>query len=324
LSGAAGEGPLLEPGPPRELDVVGLGEISLDLVSRVSSLPAPGGKAHAIETDRLPGGQVASALLGCARLGLRCAYVGSVGDDPAGREALAPLAAAGVDLSGVVVRPGAPSRTAQIWVERTSGERSIVACRDPRLALAPDELPLERIRAARLLHLDATDLAASLAAAAAAREAGIPVVLDADDDALADGVEELLQRVDFPVVAATFAETLYGTTRREEALERLLAAGARMAVLTAGLEGALAGDGERVWRAPAFPVAARDTTGAGDAFHAGFIWGLLEGLPADGVLAAAAAAAAINCRAPGAQTGLPERAELEAFLARAEQGGSRH
>lgn len=324
MSGAAGEGPLLEPGPPRDLDVLGLGEISLDLVSRVASLPGPGNKAQALETVRLPGGQVASALLGCARLGLRSAYVGSLGDDAEGREALAPLAAAGVDVSGVVLRPGVPSRTAQIWVEEASGERVILACRDPRLALAPGELPLARIRAARLLHLDATDLAASLAAAGAAREAGAAVVLDADGDAVADGVEELLRRVDFPVVAAAFAEALYGTTRREEALEKLLAAGARMAVLTVGHEGALAGDGERVWRAPAFPVAARDTTGAGDAFHAGFIWGLLEGLPADGVLAAAAAAAAINCRARGAQTGLPERAELEAFLARAEPGRSRH
>ena len=65
-----------------------------------------------------------------------------------------------------------------------------MACRDPRLDLEPDELPLERIRAARLLHLDATDLAASLAAAGAAREAGIPVVLDADVATVRDTVKK--------------------------------------------------------------------------------------------------------------------------------------
>ena len=65
---------------------------------------------------------------------------------------------------------------------------------------------------------------------------------------------------------------------------------------------------------PAFRMEARDTTGAGDAFHGAFVFGLLEGLDAAGVLRTANAAAAMNCRALGAQAGLPDRSELEAFL----------
>jgi sugar/nucleoside kinase (ribokinase family) len=64
----------------------------------------------------------------------------------------------------------------------------------------------------------------------------------------------------------------------------------------------------------AFRVDARDTTGAGDVFHAAFAWGLLEGLACEPILRAANAAAAMSCRALGAQGGLPTRSELEAFL----------
>jgi ribokinase len=241
-----------------------------------------------------------------------------VGDDAEGRAALEPLRAAGVDVSHVRSHTGVPSRTAQIWVERGSGERAVLGCRDPRLVLEEADLPLEIVRSARLLHLDTSDPRPAATAARAAHEAGIPVVLDAD--APGAGLAELLPLVDFPVVSRAFAETLFGTSRVREALERLLAAGARMAVVTLGDRGALARCGSQEIRCPAWPVEARDTTGAGDAFLAGLVWGLLEGFEAGEVLRAAAAAAAHNCRAPGAQGGLPDRAELRAFLEREQPG----
>jgi sulfofructose kinase len=283
-------------------------------VVTVDALPRLGGKARALDAQHLPGGQIATAVLACARLGLRCAFAGGVGDDADAQRALAPLRAAGVDLAGVRARAGAATQTAQIWIERASGERTIVWHRDPALALRPEELPVDAIRGARALHLDAGDLPAAIAAARSARAAGVPVVLDAD--AVVPGVAELLAAVDFPVVSRSFAETFSGTSKLREALERLLAAGARMAVITLGPLGALAATGTRVIASPGYRIPVRDTTGAGDAFHAGFVWGLLEGLDAEGVLRAAHAAAALNCQALGAQGGLPDRAQLAAFLAR--------
>lgn len=299
-------------------DVVGIGQVSLDFVATTQRLPAPGEKADADGLERRPGGQVATTLLGCTRLGLKTLFVGCIGDDAEGRAALEPLRAGGVDVSRVRSHAGVPSRTAQIWIERDSGERAILGCRDPRLVLEEGDLPLESVRSARLLHLDTSDPRPAAVAARAARAAGIPVVLDAD--APGAGLEELLPLVDFPVVSRAFAETLFETSRVREALERLLAAGARMAVVTLGDRGALARCGSEEIRCPAWPVEARDTTGAGDAFLAGFVWGLLEGLEAREVLRAAAAAAALNCRALGAQGGLPDRAELRAFLAREQPG----
>ena len=128
-------------------------------------------------------------------------------------------------------------------------------------------------------------------------------------------VVELLSKVDFPIVSDEFAEYLWAGPARE-ALRELASRARRLAVLTLGASGAIAQarDGDRVIESPGFRVEAVDTTGAGDVFHAAFIWGLLEGLSARAVLRVANAAAALSCLGLGAQGGLPSREALEAFL----------
>lgn len=296
----------------RPFDVVGLGQASWDTLVVVDGLPRFTGKERILSQARLPGGQVATAVLACTRLGLRAAFCGAVGDDAEGERTLAPLREAGIDLAGVRVRPGVASQSAVILVDQKSGERTVLWHRDPRLSLKVGELRSEEVCAGRVLHLDAGDLEAAIWAAERAREAGIPVVLDADTPA--PGIDRLLARVDFPLVSADFAEKQFGTRSLEEGLRGLLARGARFAVVTLGDRGAVGSAGERVVRCPAFPVSARDTTGAGDVFHAAFAWGLLEGLGEEEILRVACAAAALACRALGAQGGLPARAELLAFL----------
>ena len=234
-----------------------------------------------------------------------------MGDDDAGRQALAPLEAAGVDVTRVELRAGVATRTAFIAVEASRGERTLLAYRDPALALEPSTLDGRPIEQARALLIAAVDLGASLWAARTARAAGVPVVLDAD--VVWPDAETLLREVDFAVVSRAFAEEFGGSLRG--GLTRLCQLGARLAVVTIAEHGALALGGEREWRSPAFPVAVRDTTGAGDAFHAGLIWGLLEGLEGDKLLRVANAVAGLNCRAEGAQGGLPTPDVLERFLA---------
>lgn len=299
-------------GAGREIDVVGLGQNALDHVVQVDGLPPLGGKVRAAGYAQRPGGQIATAMRAAARLGLRAAYLGSVGDDGAAETVLAPLRDDGIDVSGVRRTPGAPTQIGLILVDRKSGERAVVWHRDPRLALRPEDVSRRAIERGRALHLDAGDLDTSRRAASAAREAGLAVVLDADTPA--PGIESLLAAVDFPIVSRGFAEALSGTGSVTDALDRLVSLGARLAVVTLGEVGAVAQQGERRIRSPGFAVEPRDTTGAGDVFHAAFVWGLLEGLDAEGVLRAANAAAAMACRGEGAQGGLPTRSELEAFL----------
>ncbi|HVP31989.1 MAG TPA: PfkB family carbohydrate kinase [Myxococcota bacterium] len=296
-----------------EIDVIGVGQSSLDHVCLVDGLPEFAGKARIAQYLRMPGGQVATALLGCARLGLRCAFVGAVGDDEAGRAALAPLERAGIDLADVRTVPGIPTQLAVILVDRESGERTVLWHRHPALAIEPAHLSRASIARARLLHLDAGDPEAGAWAAKVAREAGIPVLLDADT--AVPGMSELLAHVDFPVVSRGFAESFAGSRDPADALRGLVAGGARLAVVTLGEQGALGLLGERWLPSPAFQIVARDTTGAGDAFHAAFAWAVLAGFGPARTLRYANAFAARNCLALGAQGGLATQAELEAFLA---------
>ena len=294
--------------------MVGLGQSSLDHVCEVDGLPAFAGKAPILAYREAPGGQVATALLACARLGLRARFFGSVGDDEAADRVLAPLRAAGIDLSGVRRVAGAPTQLAVILVDRTSGERTVLWHRAPALALRSADLPREAIARARALHLDAGDPEVAVWAAKLAREAGVPVFLDADTPV--PGMPELLAQVDFPIVSRDFAQSFFGTDSPREALRGLAGFGGRLAVVTLGELGALARQGDRVLESPGFRVEVRDTTGAGDVFHAAFLWAVLAGRGAGAALRLANAAAALNCRAIGAQGGLPDRAALEGFLAR--------
>jgi sugar/nucleoside kinase (ribokinase family) len=294
-------------------DVVGLGQCSIDHVALVAAFPPYAGKVAMRGYRRLPGGQIATALLACARLGLRSAFVSSVGDDGVAEAVLAPLRAAGIDVSRVLEIPGATSQLALIVVDESSGERTVIWHRDPRLAIPRERLARADVERGRALHLDAGDPEVAIWAARTARAAGIPVF--ADVDTVAPGVDEVLRSVDFPIVSTQFAEARFGGA--EAALRGLAALGARYPVVTLGERGAVGGSGPEPLASPAFQVEVKDTTGAGDVFHGAFVVAVLEGAGPEAALRIANGAAAMNCRALGAQGGLPTRAELESFLATA-------
>lgn len=285
-----------------------MGQISLDRVERRGR-----SAAGAAETSHYTGGQAATAALALARLGCRVAWLGAVGDDEAAGRVLAPLESAGVDCAAVKRVAGGRTRRARIRVDPRDGEREVRAERDPRVALEPEDLDPGRLGSAHVVHVDAEDPAASLRAAELATAAGAAVVADLDAGFAA--WQELVSQTDFPIVSESFAEELSKGSARGGLLA-LAARARRLAVVTLGREGAIAcaAGSREVVATPAFRVEARDTTGAGDAFHAGFIWGLLEGLDAAAVLRTAHAVAALACTAPGAQGGLPDRVALQAFL----------
>ena len=304
---------------PVEFDVTGLGENSLDLVFTVDQFPVAGGKLEVLDVGSRPGGQVATTVLGCAKLGLRTAYLGVVGEDPAAEEALAPLREAGVRLDDVVHRSGAATRTATVLVRASDGERSVLVRRDPRLNAQSGEFSADTISRSRLLHVDVTDPDWALWAMEQAERAGVPVMLDLDQ--VVPGVERILERAQFPVVSDPFARAFGGEDELEVGLERIGALqGCRLAVATCGAGGSIAlWKGQRI-RVGAFPVEVTDSTGAGDAFRAGLIRGLLQGASVESMLRSAHAVAALSCQAMGAQAGLPDRAALHDFLDATESG----
>jgi sulfofructose kinase len=297
----------------RRIDLLGLGENSLDRLCVVDSLPQSGEKLPVHDYAERPGGQVATTVLGCQRLGLQCAYAGAVGDDAAAKSVLEPLREARVDLSSVRCLSGVATRQAIVLVERDSAERCVLGVRDPRLSLGPGVPNRDTIASARVLAIDTSDCDAGRWAARIAREAATAVVLDADEPT--DDVLELVSDVDFPIVSTNFAESMGEGGSPERMLRELAGRGARMSVVTLGYRGALALTDDRTFESPAYAVRAIDTTGAGDAFRSGFIWALVNGRDPVESLRMANATAAMNCRGLGAQAGLPTLLELEKFLA---------
>jgi sulfofructose kinase len=303
--------------PLSKVDLVGVGLNATDMMMRLPHYPALGSKVEFRSADILPGGQVATAVAACQQWGLRTRYVGKIGDDQAAALHRAEFERLGVEAH-LVTASGCASQQAVILVD-DAGERTVLWKRDNRLTLRTDELKKEWITNARALHVDGHDTAAATVAAGWARDAGIPVIADLDD--LYPGVEELLPKIDYLITSRDIPGRLTG----DQDLRRSLPAvrtryGCRLTAATLGHEGVLAWDGSQFYYATAFRVQPLDTTGAGDIFHAGFIYGLLQGWPLPLQLDFACAAAALNCTASGARGGIQPVDNIEKLIA----SGPRH
>ena len=302
---------------PIVVDVVGVGLNATDTLISLPHHPALGSKVAFHSAKVLPGGQVATAMVACQQWGLRTRYVGKLGDDEAAKIHRAEFARLGVETH-LLTAQGCASQQAFILVDDT-GERTVLWKRDSRLTLQPEELQRDWITSARALHVDGHDTAAATAAAIWAREASIPVIADLDD--LYPGVEALIKNVDYLITSRDIPGRLVG----EQDLRKSLPAvrtqyGCRLTGATLGHEGVLAWDGTQFHYAPAYRVETTDTTGAGDIFHAGFIYGMLQGWPLQRQLEFACAAAALNCTGLGARGGIQPVESVERLVA----SGPRH
>jgi sugar/nucleoside kinase (ribokinase family) len=307
------------------VDVLVLGNTTADRVMVVDGPWRAGTKAVAAGSRVVPGGEGANVAVTLAALGLRVHYLGRFGDDDAGAASRAALADAGCVLDGCVTVAGCPHHHAVVVVDRATGERSIVSHRDPRLDLPPDAVEPAWVERVGALSTDGQESAPSLAAAKLAREAGATVFADAErgDDALAD----LLPWVDELVVPLTVLRQLAGREATDEKVVHAAARrGPRVVVGTAGADGCLAfaddhdHDRHHVAHVPAQPAAVVDTTGAGDAFQAGYIAARLGGARLEPALRFASTVAARKCGVAGPRLHAEGVAPLRADLAQAVAG----
>jgi sugar/nucleoside kinase (ribokinase family) len=301
------------------VDIVGLGLNATDTVLVVRDFPALGGKQRVESISQQAGGQVATALVTCRRLGLSARYIGKVGDDPGGRFQLASLKQEGIDVSRVKKVRGAANQFGHIIVDQRTGERTIFWDRDPRLAVTPAELHRRAITAAKVLLVDGCDVDACVQAAKWAREAGMPVI--ADLDTVYKNVEELFQYVDYLLASANFLPAVTGNNDPFRVLEYMAREYAIKAPgMTLGRDGALIYSAGRFLYSPGFVVETVDTTGAGDVFHGAFIYGLAEKWKLERIFDFSNAMAGLNCTALGARGRIATRREAEQLM----KHGQRH
>jgi sulfofructose kinase len=308
--------PLRIPPPgSRPFDVAGFGLNSIDLLTVVAEFPTTNTKQQLQRFVRMPGGQIATALVTCARLGWSTRYVGSFGGDEFGELSRQSLLREGVDVGAARTVAEATNQFAVILVDARTGERTVLWDRHPELATPVDELSESAVTSGRFLIVDCHETAASTQAARYARAAGIPTVIDVEK--VRPGIGDLLHQIDAIIAAQDFPTELTGYDDPGRAIEVMAREfGASLVCVTLGQEGSLAWSAGRLIRTAGFQVDCVDTTGAGDVFRGGFVAACLREPAGDveDILAYANAAAALNCRALGARAGIPRPAEIEQLL----------
>jgi sugar/nucleoside kinase (ribokinase family) len=316
------------PQPPagRAFDVIGIGATSVDYVYVLPAYPAPTASLAKMRISRhfvSCGGQMATALATCARMGLRSKFVGVTGTDDNAKQVRRELEGRSVDMTDVVIRD-VPNQYAVILVDEKSGERIVLWDRDERLRLRDREVTQELMAAARVVHVDDVDIDGALRAAETARAAGTPVT--SDIDRITHRTLDLVKAVTFPIFAEHVPTALTGITDPAGALRALrdihdIHHGHDhddVLCVTLGIHGAMALEGDHLHHALAFNVNAVDTTGAGDVFRGGFIFAYLRGFALPEALRFANAAAAVSCTRLGAMASVPSPDEVERLMAEAE------
>lgn len=303
----------------RACDVLGIGLNATDTLLLVKEFPPYAGKV-AFEREMLsPGGQVATAVVCCAKLGLRAKYIGTIGDDVRGDIQRQSLEGTGVDTSSLIVRSDCANQTAYIIIDERTGERTVLWQRSNCLRLKPAEIKTEDIASARMLHIDGYDIDAAAHAAKVAHENNVPVSIDVDT--LYPGFESVLKYVDYLVAGSGWPAKWTKEQDPFKALPMIQAEyGTKLAAMTLGDLGSLALYQGRWYYSPAYEVTCADTTGAGDVYHGAFCYAILSGMQIEKALEFSNAAAAINCTAIGARGHIPELAEVQALIAKGKTG----
>jgi len=305
----------IDPPANKPFDAVGFGLNAVDHLIVVPQYPEFDTKMRLIEHQQSAGGQTATAMVALRRLGLKTAYAGRFGSDVEGRFGFETLLADDVNVEFAEVVAGARNQIAFITIDGRSGERTIVWDRDDRLAYKPEEAPVEFGPLGRVLHLDAHDPPACVRIAEAAKSTG--TIVSADIDNVYEGLPELLPLIDIMIGSKEFPRRVTGIADERAALIELRARfGCAIVGMTIGAAGAVVYcNGEFIEsRGYVAPGGCRDTTGAGDAFHGGFLYGFLTGEDLETSLQFANAVAAMKCSALGARTALPTEVELRSFL----------
>lgn len=299
----------------REFDVLGFGTNAVDFLITVPRFPDFASKVELNEYVRAAGGEIASSMVGMQRLGARTSYAGTFGDDDAGRFGWLSLEDEGVDLTYSRAVDGAATQIAFIVIDENSGERTVIWKRDSRLSVPAHDAPVDAVSRCSILHMTPHDTAACIRLAESARKAGTVVSLDIDN--VFNGIEMLLPLVDILITSSEFPKKFLGISDTKEALTVLQQRYRNALVgMTLGERGSAMYCGGEYLESPGFavPGGCKDTTGAGDAFRTGLLYGLLRNKPLEVAAKMANSVAALKCRSVGARTALPTGAELEAFL----------
>ena len=300
----------------KELDVVGFGALNLDRLYRVKRIAKAGEHAPILDVTESPGGSAANTVSALARLGAKCGFIGAIGDDAEGRIMLEDFERFGVDTSGVSALKDARTGIIIGFVD-SKGERTLYPYPGANSLLEVGDIDLSYAKKARFLHVTSfvSEKQLQLQKKVLSELPDIELSFSPGDLYSKKGMKALMpfiKRSSVIFLNESEANELTGK-KYKDAGSILLDKGAGIVAVTLGKKGCYVTDGEESFEAAANKAKAIDTTGAGDAYAAGFLYQILKGGTINEAARSGNAAASFCIRKIGARLGLPRREELESF-----------
>lgn len=298
------------------MDVIGVGDIDIDIYLEVDHIPARDEKEMAKSVNFFPGGMVANFLVALRRLGTTCGFHGPIGSDEFGQAAQADLVSNNVDTSNIIIKNEKKTYFCVVMLD-ASGEKALVVA--PTECLSPEEndISVEAIKSAKHLHTIFLG-PAQAKAISIAHENGMTVSVDFEPDSVRNNntIDEVLSNTDIAFINQNALGLMSNCTDISDAAHAILSRGPRIVCVTLGKRGSLIAAESRaeVLRIASFDVPVIDTTGAGDCFAAGFIHGFLNGWPLEYIGKFASATAAMKITKMGGHSGAPTLDQVRAFL----------
>jgi sugar/nucleoside kinase (ribokinase family) len=309
------------------VEVVSMGALAVDYFGLMPALPQQGQKVVADKYEIHPGGVAGNVITQVARLGGRAGWIGKIGDDPAGRLMLEEFQREGIDHSHMEIVQGSYSMFTWIMVDHR-GERNIVMFPNILASFTGRDVQdkhAEYIGSAKILQTEACAVALEpmIRAMEIAHAEGVQCVFDLDvspshliDEARLGtqrDLERIISLTDVLIPSKAAVAELLGEEDFEAGAEKLLDRGPQAVVITLGEKGSIYVDRSLRCRIPGFRVEVVDTTGAGDAFHGGFIWSLLQGDSVERACTVANACGAYCCTQVGARA-MGRREQIESLI----------
>ncbi len=304
--------------------VVAIGDANVDLIAPVESFPSKGGEVSTDKLHKCAGGSAANLCVALARIGLNSRFIGRVGDDPFGHFLIDNFRKEKVDISQLQI-DGKVGTGLQFIAITRDGERTMYGFRGANIYLAADEINMNPVKSSRIFHISGYALLrdpqrkTTIKILKVARGAGALVSLDVGvlpATRATNRVCSILRCVDILFLGEREASALVGTSKPEKAARDLLKFGPKIVALKLGRKGCfILTEMEKV-RFPAFPIKVVDTTGAGDAFDAGFLTGVIEKWGLKRTARFANALGSISTTKIGAQSGLLNKRGVKRFLGR--------
>ena len=290
-------------------EVLVVGRSCLDTIASVDVFPKENRKGPLEFRMTEGGGQGGTASCCIARLGGKAVYVGRLGDDAEGRFCLQRLADFGVDATFVSIVPGGSTPVAYIFVTRPTGKRTIIYERNslPRLGIEDIRPALARKPKVLLLDPETTYLAETIGSLTGA---GVKIVYDCER--WRTGMEAMMATADFFIPSSEFlnSERLgFEALAFTEKLARLKALIKGELIVTRGEKGAFYFADDHLYHVPAPQITVKDTTGAGDDFHAAFALAVSQGQDIHNAVRFSVAVASLSCRDYGGRKGIPGKDE---------------